>query len=652
MAKRLCVLLVVTVLSIVGVCDATERVVIVLDASEAMWQSFQTGVPRIVAARQALNALIASPDVMNRDLEIGLQTIGGQSDMVAESGCGDVVTLIPSAPVDPATWFGVLSELDPRGGRALVRAAEEAVETLAESEGENRILILTSGDDQCYGDIAATLERLVEADDLRIRVIGLDLDRKLSNSILLSTPTRNVSDPSLLLETLQWGLLHPETAATRPEWLELEITYDGAPLSNATVHMDDPSSDQDIEQAVEDGRARIRIRPGIHRATLQGPDLKAIELAGIVHDGVGAPVAVELSSIPDVTLAAFPERPFAGSEVTIRYWGAPIGDNRMTITFAGAPAGDFMVQAPAPGPEGEIILSIPDSPNDLEMRLTREVGAGVFQLLGRTELSSQRRHVSISAPESIEIRAPLAVSFSGSTFDGDRITIANSETDAADFTACIPVREGGPITTSAPFIPGDFVIRLVSRRGRIVDQAKIRVFEVLATLDGPDRTAANGEVIVGWTGPEGVQDYVSLAEAEAPDDEYLSWSPAADGNPSRLGVPAQPGAYELRYVRGEDGKVLARRPLEVVAIEITIEAPSVVTAGTRFDVQWAGTAGDGDFIAVAKPQTEAKDYLDWAYTSFGSPVTLAAPFEPGSYVVRFISGTKNEIIARRRIEVR
>ena len=105
-------------------------------------------------------------------------------------------------------------------------------------------------------------------------------------------------------------------------------------------------------------------------------------------------------------------------------------------------------------------------------------------------------------------------------------------------------------------------------------------------------------------------------------------------------------------MRGEDGKVLARRPLEVVTVQITIEVPSVVTAGTRFEVAWSGTAKDGDFIAVAKPKTRVNNYIDWAYTSHGSPVTLAAPFEPGSYVVRFVSGASNEIIARRRIQVR
>jgi Ca-activated chloride channel family protein len=371
-----------------------------------------------------------------------------------------------------------------------------------------------------------------------------------------------------------------------------------------------------------------------------------------VHDGLGGPVEIGLSSVPDVTLEAFPERPPAVSDATIHFWGAPRGDNRLIVTVADAPAGDFIVQSPAPGPDGEITLLIPDSPNNLELRLTRDIGGGVHQLLGRTELTTDRRKVSLSAPESLEIQTPLEVRWSGSTFDGDHITIAGAESDATDFTACLPAREDSKVSTTAPTVPGNYIIRFHTRRSRILDQANIQVFEVLATLDAPGQTAAGGEVIVGWAGPEGVQDYLSLAAAGAADDEYLSWAPAADGNPTRLAVPADPGPFELRYVRGEDGEVLARQPLEVVAVETTIEAPSVVTAGTRFEVVWTGTATEGDFIAVAKPRTRAKNFIDWAYTSYGSPVTLAAPFEPGSYVVRYVSGASNEIIARSRIEVR
>ena len=67
---------------------------------------------------------------------------------------------------------------------------------------------------------------------------------------------------------------------------------------------------------------------------------------------------------------------------------------------------------------------------------------------------------------------------------------------------------------------------------------------------------------------------------------------------------------------------------------------------------WSGTAGEGDFITVADARSGPKKHLDWSYTNLGSPVILAAPFEAGKYVVRYISGASDEILARRPIEVR
>jgi hypothetical protein len=78
-----------------------------------------------------------------------------------------------------------------------------------------------------------------------------------------------------------------------------------------------------------------------------------------------------------------------------------------------------------------------------------------------------------------------------------------------------------------------------------------------------------------------------------------------------------------------DGEVLAREALSVVAAEITLDVPPVVEAGTRFEVAWSGTAGEGDFIAIARVRSDPKKHLDWSYTDLGSPVTLAAPFDAG-----------------------
>ena len=87
-------------------------------------------------------------------------------------------------------------------------------------------------------------------------------------------------------------------------------------------------------------------------------------------------------------------------------------------------------------------------------------------------------------------------------------------------------------------------------------------------------------------------------------------------------------------------------------VEVTLEVPRVVEAGTRFEVTWSGASGKGDFITVAHARSGPKKHLDWSYTDLGSPVTLAAPFDAGKYVVRYVSGTSDEIVARQPIEVR
>ena len=85
---------------------------------------------------------------------------------------------------------------------------------------------------------------------------------------------------------------------------------------------------------------------------------------------------------------------------------------------------------------------------------------------------------------------------------------------------------------------------------------------------------------------------------------------------------------------------------------ITLVVPTVVEAGTRFEVEWSGTAGKGDFISIANPHSGAKRYLDWSFANLGSPVTLAAPFDPGRYVVRYVRAGDDEILAQAMIDVR
>jgi Ca-activated chloride channel family protein len=653
MMRALQIAITTGLMMIAGLCHATEHIEIVLDTSMEMWGSFPDGTTRIVAVRKAINAFVASPAAGGEKFEFGLRTIGGRSEITIDSGCADSDSLIANGPVDPAHWSSALAGLDLRGGRALVHAAEMAAEDLSNKDGEKRIVIVTAGADQCHRDISALLESLSEAENsIEVRIIGLGMDQKLANSLVLSTPTRNISDPNRLLDTLRWAAAPQTAASNRAEWIEFMITRGDKPVDGAILYMVDRYLGEEASTSIVEGAAEMRLTPSRYRARIEGPEIGTIELDDIVHLDTQETLEVVLSPTPPVTLEVDPERPLAGAEAYIQYWGAPPGTNLVAVAAVGTPVGQYLLRKPVTRPNGEVRFPLPDSPNELEVQFTRDIGSGIQQLLGRLEFSTSRRRVTVEVPERAEIQTPMTLTWSGGGLPGDHIIIEYQEDDLREEVLCIPAVGDGPATINAPEPAGDYVVRYRSRQGRSLARDRFEAYEILATLQGPT-TAAPGEVInVTWTGPDAAQDFLSIAAYDEGGEQYRRFAPTTNGNPAVLTAPIKPGDYEIRYVRGADEEILARQPLAVLVAEVGLDVPSVVEAGTRFEVAWSGTAGEGDFITVARAHSGPKKHLDWTYTDLGSPVTLAAPFEAGKYVVRYVSGTTNKIVARQPIEVR
>jgi Ca-activated chloride channel family protein len=636
-----------------GLCTATERVEIVLDTSMEMWKSFPNGTPRIVAVRTALDAFVTSPAASGRNFVFGLRTIGGRSDISEASGCSDSESLIAGGPVDPARWTSALANVEFKGGRALVFAVEEAIKDLSSWEGEKRIVVLSSGGDQCYRDLAAFVDGLAEAENpIAIRVIGLGMDQKLANSLVLSTPTRNINDPGKLLETIRWAAAPQTAASNRAEWIDLMITLDGTPMDGATLFMVDRNVGEEVSTAIVDGTADLRLTLGRYRARIEGTESGVIQLDDIMHLDTRETVAIDLSSVPPVTLEVIPERPLAGDEAQIHYWGAPAGANRVAVAKAGAPTGHYLSRIPVVGTTGEVTISLPDSPNELELQFTRDIGSGMQQLLGRFEFVTNRRRVAVEAPEQVEIQTPMTVTWNGGGLPGDHIIVEHVGDERREDVLCIPVSGAGPVTVSAPDLAGDYVVRYRSRVGQSLARSPLEIFEILATIEAPTNAGPGEKVTAIWTGPAEGQDFLSIAAPDEPNEHYRSFSPTRNGSPAELIAPISPGEYEIRYVRAADGEILARHSLEIVKVDVRLVVPPAVEAGTRFEVAWEGTAGEGDFVTIAHPRSGPERHLDWSYTDLGSPVTLAAPFEAGTYIVRYVSGTTDGIVARRKIQVR
>ncbi len=98
-------------------------------------------------------------------------------------------------------------------------------------------------------------------------------------------------------------------------------------------------------------------------------------------------------------------------------------------------------------------------------------------------------------------------------------------------------------------------------------------------------------------------------------------------------MPDTPGVYELRYQFGEGGRILATRPIEVVAVEVSLTAPDTAPIGSVVDVEWIGPDEDRDYISVADPDEKTR-YIRYGYTRHGTPAEVRMPDTPGTYELR------------------
>ncbi len=626
--------------------SAVERVEIVLDASTAMWTRLGDGPPLFVAVRETLQDYAAASAQRQGRPEVALRVAGGGVPLGNDDWCGDTRLVATFGILNSQGSREALEDLLPRGGRPLARALEEAADDLADVQDRRRIVIITSGSDQCHENLIEIIAAVMASDPpIEVRIIGLGLDQSLANAATQLAPTRNLADTAGLRDAMEWALQPPDTRPAVAGQIDIRLSLGGTPLVSSAIELTDATGSERAFSAVEDGRARVQLTPGRYRASIKMDDRPAIEISGLVVEGTGQEIDILLSDTPPVTLEVDPEQPLAGGSAHVGYWGAPSGRTWISLALPNSVLGAYLARTNAPEGRGEVTLDIPDSLTELEARFIIEPLPGVYQLLGSLPLNILKPTARLESPDQVENGKPFEISWTGPGHAGDNITIAEEGADAADHAVCLPVsEESGGMSTLSPTDIGDYVISYRTARGTILDRRSLEVFEVLATLDGPAAVAPTARLVIAWTGPDAEQDFLSIAPPETPGDEYIRWIPTSEGNPAQLSAPPDPGMFEVRYIRSLDDAILARHPFEVVEPVLELHVPKSVAAGTRFDVRWTGTARSGDFLTVAEVGSNARDSLDFSYASSGSPLRLAAPFEPGDYEVRYVSGSSFEVV--------
>jgi hypothetical protein len=175
------------------------------------------------------------------------------------------------------------------------------------------------------------------------------------------------------------------------------------------------------------------------------------------------------------------------------------------------------------------------------------------------------------------------------------------------------------------------------------------------TLDAPATAASGAKVEVKWTGPVKDSDMLYVLLPNAPDSEY-----PVPGNaytfgtsPTQLLTPEPPGEYEIRFIEGGSGAVLARRRIQITPVTATLRAPANVASGNTVVVEVTGPRNEYDTVTIV-PVSEPEGNIGPGhneYVSDRTKVSVKAPEAPGEYEIRYVRGQSRGTLASIKLSI-
>jgi Ca-activated chloride channel family protein len=348
-----------------------------------------------------------------------------------------------------------------------------------------------------------------------------------------------------------------------------------------------------------------------------------------------------------VTLEA-PAQSVAGAPVDV-VWTGPNHEN------------DFLVIMPATAADGAWRRTVParlGSPAKLTAPIeageaeVRYISGEGHKVLARRPILIRAAEVTMEAPGEAVAGSVVDVNWTGPNHENDFLVIVAKTAGDGVWKRTTYARGGSPAKVMAPIEPGEAEIRYLSGIGhKVLARRPLTIRAAEVTLAAPAEVLAGSKVAVTWTGPNNNNDFLAVTPKSAPDGAWSHTSYTRAGSPLQVQVPMAAGEGEIRYFSGEGSKVLARRPITIVAATITLEAPAGAIAGSEVPVVWTGPNNENDFMAIVPQSAPEGSWSRTSYTRGGSPLKLRAPIEAGPSEIRYYSGLGNKVLARRSIVI-
>ena len=631
-----------------GAAAPPPAVEIVLDASASMNRAGPDGSPIHARVRESLAAVLAEAAAPGTGVKIGLRTAGGGERIESLGSCSVTELVLPASDLESVRWIRSLDSVQPWGLRPLFASLLAAVDDMDLVTGERRIVVVTSGGDQCGlgpQQVAASLAARNRPVDLRI--VGLGLGPETADRFG-AVPLRNAATAEELLAALRWAILDLEDAVRPTGSLVLELQSGSADPVAARVEAVDLATGEETTRTIT-GEDRLDLAAGRYNLTIAPATGGPIELRDLlIRAGTESGIALEPGARPPTAVDLGPHPIVVGRPVFIDVAGeVPDG---ASVLFVDANGLAVSGRIDPFGNRGWTVTPPPAGPLDLLLVGPEEQGAR--RVLAARSVMATAAKPDITAPDEAEAGKEIVVDLSGPEVDTNFVGLAPHGAPPTEVVSCGKIGAASTARLVAPLEEGTLdLVYVDSATMTIIARHAVRIAAPGATISAPARSRPGESIEVDWTGPENDEDFLTLAREGSPDDAYLEWTRTEGGSPATFRAPDWPGAYEVRYVDGRTGKARARASIEVEAVPVELTVPATARCGRRIEVVWTGPGAPGDFLAIAKPNTAPQRFLDWSPTSVGSPLTLAAPPRPGTYEVRYVTDSGRTVLAAATLEI-
>ncbi len=341
-----------------------------------------------------------------------------------------------------------------------------------------------------------------------------------------------------------------------------------------------------------------------------------------------------------------PDKAPAGSRVKVKWEASNSRNDFITIVTKDAPKGTYQnYRYTSTG--NPVSIRVPDEVGLYEIRY---VFGRTKATLAKIDLKVTPVTATIDTAPSVPAGSHFKFVWTGPDNEGDYIAIVPESADDKQYLNNAYTSKGSPAEIQAPATTGKYQLRYIMGTSRkVLARKDILVSEVSGKVEAKEAVLAGSDIQVTWIGPNNSGDYITIVPKGTDEKTYFNYTYTSYGSPLKLKAPDTSGDYEIRYILNQSKRVLARIAIKLTKASAQVNAPAIVKAGAKFQVNWQGPNYGSDYITIVPAGAKDSEYLSYAYTSQGNPATLKAPGKPGKYEIRYILNQSRTALARTSI---